>query len=165
MPGKWDLKCVEACKADSFDLAEAYFKKAIEYEPTCESVYASFIELALKKEQAARVLPYVNQWMQIQPDNPNSLNLAGWVYLSVGNFEVALNTYAYLNSIMPDMPAGYTGLARAYVLKGDASSAIATLERQFSTVGIDPSSAQLACQLYIKNGDTQKAQQMQQYFR
>lgn len=165
MSGKWDLKCVEACKADSLELAEKYLQKAIQFEPTCESVYAGFVELTLKNQQANRALPYVNQWMQIQPDNPNALNLVGWVYLSVGNYDIALSTFAYLNSLMPDMPAGYLGMARAYAAKGDLSNAIAILERQFSTVGVDPASAQFASQLYLKNGDQQRAQEMQQYFR
>lgn len=165
MEGKWDLKCIRACEADSVDVAEVYLKKAMLAEPTCESVYSAFVEIALKHNQAARALPYVNRLMQIQPDNANALNMAGWVYLAVGNIDMSLKIYAYLNSIMPDLPASYAGLARAYASKGDVSSAIAVLERQFSTIGIDPQSANLAYQLYMKNGDSQRAQQIMSYLR
>lgn len=165
MPEKWDLKCVLACRADSLDAAEAYLKQAIVYEPTCESVYAAFAEAALKTNQASRALPYVAQWLKIQPDHPNALDLSGWIYLSTGQYDQALKVYSYFNTLAPDRTSSFTGLARAYAMKGDVSSAIAVLERQFSSLGIDPPSAQLAYQLYTRNGDEQRAQQMLPYLR
>ena len=99
----------------------------------------------------------IQQLLKIAPNNPNALQLAGSIEYQLRSY---IQAEAYLNKavqISPEMALARRLLISSYLLAGQPTKALATLQPILERIDKDAAFLSLAGETYLQNGDPTKA--------
>jgi putative PEP-CTERM system TPR-repeat lipoprotein len=115
--------------------------------------------LAFQKKDFKLARDLSQQLIKVAPNNLPSLQLAGAIELQANSL---LQAEAYLSKalqIAPDAPLPRRMLVALYLRSGQAAKALATLQPALKGDDLDVATNGLAGEVYLQNGDTQKAEE------
>ena len=122
-PLRDDYFGAQALKANKFAEAVPFLQSAVKHDPRHELALVN-LSLALlntgrfpEAEQAAA------QALQIQPDNLNAMQFAGYACLQSGQPDRALLYFQQQLKVMPEYFSAYRNIAMVFQMKGDQSNA------------------------------------------
>lgn len=143
-------------KIDEANSQLAQLKSVAANNPTTKFFEA---QLAYLGKDLKRARELTQQLMQVAPNDPRVLQLAGAVELQLGGL---VQAEIYLSKALQASPQ--LGLARrlliaTYLRQGQSAKALTTLNAAVGKDGLDPSLYSLAGEVYLQNGDAKKAEE------
>ena len=105
-PGDIDLLYARALAAESLDKpqqAEADLRAVLEQEPeNANALNALGYTLADRNERLEEALGYIQQAVELLPDEPAILDSLGWVYYRMGDYPAAIKWLSKAFELLPD---------------------------------------------------------------
>ncbi len=104
-----------------------YFIKAIELKPDYIMAYINLANscMAIKKYDTAE--KYIDRALKIKPDDPNLINIKGYILLQYQKFTESINLFQKSIQLKKDNPSAYLYLAECYYAIKDKENWIKTL--------------------------------------
>ncbi len=110
-------------------------------------------QLAYHKKDFKRARELSQQLLQLAPNNPRLLQLAGAVELQLGALSQAEIYLGMANEAAPQLGLARRLLIATYLRSGQAAKALTTLNQGVGKDGIEPALYSLAGEVYLQNGD------------
>lgn len=115
--------------------AEAKFKQSLTYNTQNTTAMYHLAQIALKNDDPACALIYLNNALYINQNSPAIYNLMGKAYMAQGNEAAAINAFRQSISVKPEFTRSYIDLAEIYEKRNDGEFAIEQLK---TAISIDP---------------------------
>ena len=97
-------------------------------------LFLGISSLRLRDAQAAEL--YIRQALTLAPNHPEARTLLGWIDLEVRkDYASAVEEYAKVAQLRPDLPEAYNNLGVAFKKKGDLEKAVANFDRALELRG------------------------------
>lgn len=97
-------------------------------------LFLGISSLRLRDAQAAEL--YIRQALTLAPNHPEARTLLGWIDLEVRkDYASAVEEYAKVVQLKPDLPEAYNNLGVAFKKKGDLEKAVANFDRALEMRG------------------------------
>jgi len=97
-------------------------------------LFLAISSLRLRDAQAAEL--YIRQALTLAPNHPEARTLLGWIDLEVRkDYASAVEEYAKVAQLRPDLPEAYNNLGVAFKKKGDLEKAVANFDRALELRG------------------------------
>ncbi len=97
-------------------------------------LFLAISSLRLRDAQAAEL--YIRQALTLAPNHPEARTLLGWIDLEVRkDYASAVEEYARVAQLRPDLPEAYNNLGVAFKKKGDLEEAVANFDRALELRG------------------------------
>jgi putative PEP-CTERM system TPR-repeat lipoprotein len=116
-------------------------------------------QLAYQKKDFKQARELVQPLVQMAPNNPRTLQLAGAVEFQLGALEQAEIYLAKALQLEPDFAFARRLLVMTYLRSGQASKAVTALSTAAGSNGIEPGLYSLAGEVYLQAGDPAKAEE------
>src|SRR5262249_18266589 len=148
---------LQAQSGASADEVAKLIEKAVSANPTDSEARLVLISHWLKSKQPKKAVAAAQDALAALPDRPEILDAAARAYLSAGDSQQALQTYAKLAQLAPESPLPFIRMAEIYMANNDASGARESLRRALSIKPdlVEAQSAIIA--LDLKSGKTAEA--------
>lgn len=114
------------------DAAEKKFKQSLEYNTQNTTAMYHLAQIAIKKQDYATGLTYLNNALAINSNSPAIYNLMGKAYAAQGNDAAAINAFRQSITVKPEFTLSYLDLANIYEKRNDSEFAIEQLKTALS---------------------------------
>ena len=112
-----------------WDLAQFHYRKALELNPNFAPAANNLAYLLAEQESNLdEALRFALKARKILPDDPRVADTLGWVYVKLGFYEQAIQSFSESIQRLPDYAAIHFHLGMAYYKKGDLRQAKTSLE-------------------------------------
>lgn len=125
-------------KTGQIDLAIAYAKKAIEYQPAMSAAHALLGRVYFQKRDFPSASKYFRQSIELGNSDPSNREMLGMVLLNVGKPTDALQQFQLVLQTSPNRTVSISGKCIATALLGDSQSALQTLAEAKTQFPNDP---------------------------
>jgi tetratricopeptide (TPR) repeat protein len=133
--GGWQIE-IGATLAESSDLIEAMhsYQTAIEIEPENPSMWRALAIFSANYgfDEQSYTLPAVGRALELDPDGVENLDMAGWVYYTLGDLEKAEQFLQQALQVDGSYPPALLHIGQVYLETGRSSQAYRSLSRAAS---------------------------------
>ncbi len=130
--GNWQVE-IGATLAESGDLIEAMrtYQRAIEIEPENASLWRALVVFSASYgfDPESYTLPALDHVLALDPESVESLDTAGWVYLTLGDLEKAEHFLQQALQADGAYPAALLHIGQLYLETGRSNQALRALTR------------------------------------
>jgi tetratricopeptide (TPR) repeat protein len=146
-------------KADTFNLAKVYLKKAIEIAPAFYNASSNLGYIYLVENKPDSAFLYLSQGKKYGPDDEELNYYLGSSLFLLKKFDDAVNVLKHTVSLNPNNETAYSMLASSYLSKGEVENAMLYFNK---VIELNPQSAVAyynLAQIYKARGDIEKSKQ------
>lgn len=134
---------VAYAKMGVFDLAIKFLKRALSNQPEDFETWIEITTAASANQQDIDAVYYATQAISLKPTSPIAHNNLGGTFMTIGKMDEALYCFETALQLDPNNLMALGNTATVYEKKGDATRAIATLEK---------------CLLQVRQGSIQESE-------
>jgi Flp pilus assembly protein TadD len=160
-PNNKDVEGMEMLKAQNIKGLQLLQEFAAT-DPKNEVVNASIASIILNNDSAIKALPYLQQALSADSQSLETLSLMGDYFAKIGNADQAINYYQKTLNIEPNYLRAYINIGKAQATKGDANTALQTINNATRDLQFAPEALQAMAVIYNSIGNVAEAQKYMQ---
>ncbi len=150
-------------KKGKLDSAISLYQKHINYDPLEEEAYRGIGLCYLQQGKMKKSKFYLNEAIQIRPENYYAWNLLGILFRKQNQIDSAMVAFQKAVQYKTNFSSGYAGLGEIYLEKKQLKNALIQFEKAIEFGGLNISYARNIAQTYFQMGNDQEAAKYSSY--
>ncbi len=151
---------IEANKAKilgNVEEARKLFEKCLTINPDDAASMYELAKIHVNRKEFDVATHYLQQAVDIEPDNIYYLQLYGSLMQAQENFKEAIKTYRHIIELKPGLPENYDKLALAYLYNDQPDEALSVYDELEKTAGLSEELVMKKHAIYLQQGKVDKA--------